>query len=151
MTAANLGILLAEDDPDEVFFLEEAFSQIGMSGALRVVQDGEEALEYLQGHGVHADRRLYPLPSLILLDLTLPRKSGLEVLAWCRRQPGLKSIPIIMLSSSQSNRDLERAYELGANSCLVKPIVAAEQLEMVKVICKYWVVLNKVPDIAIPR
>ncbi len=144
-------ILLVEDDPDDVFFLEEAFKQLGMADALRVARDGEEAVDYLLGQAAYADRRRYPLPSLILLDLNIPRKTGLEVLEWCRRQPELKRIPIVVLTSSQSNDDVSRAYDLGANSYLVKPIDSGAQLEMVKAIRTYWLGLNITPEIKIAR
>lgn len=136
-------ILLVEDDPDDVFFLTEAFKKAQMIETLRVVRDGEEAIAYLLGQGAHADRRLHPIPSLVLLDLKLPRKSGLEVLDWCRRQSGLKRIPIIVLTSSQSKDDITRSYELGANSYLVKPIDSGAQLKMIQAIRAYWIELNQ--------
>lgn len=136
-------ILLVEDDPDDVFFLKDAFARAGLGAALRVARDGEEAVAYLRGDSVHADRALHPLPSLVLLDLKLPRKSGLEVLAWCRQQPGLKRIPIVVLTSSLSGEDIAQAYDLGASAYLVKPLEADAQLEMVKTIRAFWVDLNK--------
>lgn len=151
MTRTNCVVLLVEDDPDDVFFLQEAFKKAGVPDALRVVRDGEEAVAYLLGQAAYADRRRYPLPSLILLDLKLPRKSGLEVLEWRRRQSGLRRIPVIVLTSSQSDEDMDQAYELGANSYLVKPISSEAQLEMVKAIRLYWIDLNKVPDIEARR
>ena len=138
-------VLLVEDDPDDVFFLQEAFEKAGMAGALRVARDGEEAVAYLMGSAAYADRKLHPLPSLVLLDLKLPRKSGLEVLEWRRGQAGLERIPLIVLTSSQSDEDMRRAYELGANSYLVKPISSEAQLNMVKAIQAYWIALNKAP------
>jgi CheY-like chemotaxis protein len=151
MTAARSVILLVEDDPDDVFFLQDAFAGNKMAEALRVVRDGDEAVAYLLGQAAYAERQAYPLPSLILLDLKLPRKSGLEVLEWCRKQPGLKRIPIIVLTSSQSNSDVAQAYDLGANSYLVKPIDAAAQLELVKAVCQYWIGLNKVSELETAR
>ena len=147
MAAADFVVLLVEDDPDDVFFLENAFEQTGMAGALRVARDGQEAVSYLLGQDAFADRRLYPRPSVVLLDLKLPRKSGLEVLQWRQGQPSLKSLPVVVLTSSQSNSDIAKAYELGANSYLVKPIDSQAQLEMVKAIRLYWIGLNKVPDL----
>lgn len=139
-------ILLVEDDPDDVFFLQEAFKKADMAGALRVARDGEEAVAYLLGQAAFADRRLYPLPALVLLDLKLPRKSGLEVLEWRRGQPGMALIPVIVLTSSLSNADMCRAYELGANSYLVKPIESGAQVEMVRAIRQYWIGLNRLAD-----
>ncbi|MDD5302943.1 MAG: response regulator [Elusimicrobia bacterium] len=151
MTANNFSILLVEDDPDDVFFLEEAFKRADMAGALRVVRDGEEAVAYLLGQAAYADRRLFPLPSLILLDLKLPRKSGLEVLEWRRHQPEVKKIPVVVLTSSLSDADIASAYELGANSYLVKPIDSGAQLEMVKALRLYWIGLNKAPEMEAGR
>src|SRR5437879_3159953 len=105
MITRNFVILLVEDDPDDVFFLQEAFKRNDMADALRVVRDGEEAFAYLLGQAAYADRRRYPLPSLTLLDLKLPRKSGLEVLEWRRQQPEMRRIPVIVLTSSQSKAD----------------------------------------------
>jgi CheY-like chemotaxis protein len=144
-------ILLVEDDPDDVFFMEQAFKKNGESDALRVVRDGEEAVSYLQGEGAHADRSLHPMPSLILLDLKLPRKSGLEVLEWCRRHPATRRIPVIVLTASQADADINRAYELGANSYLVKPIDSGAQQEMVRAVLEYWIGYNKVSGIAAYR
>lgn len=138
MTAApGPVVLLVEDDPDDVFFLQEAFKAADWEGSLRVARDGEEALARLNGES---------LPDLMLLDLKLPRVSGLEVLERCRKDARLRTIPIVVLTSSQSNEDIARAYALGANSYLVKPIDAAEQKAMVKALIAYWLGLNKVPE-----
>lgn len=145
MTKEESTVLLVEDDPDDVFFLRDAFKKTGMQDALRVVRDGEEAVAYLLGLAAYADRTLHPLPALVLLDLKLPRKSGLEVLEWRRGRPELMRIPVIVLTSSQSEDDLNKAYEFGANSYLVKPISSDAQLDMVKAIQGYWIALNKVP------
>jgi len=142
----GITVLLVEDDPDDVFFLRDAFKKIGMADALRVVRDGEEAVAYLLGEAAYADRSLHPLPALVLLDLKLPRKSGLEVLEWRRGRPELMRIPVIVLTSSQSEDDMNKAYEFGANSYLVKPISSDAQLDMVKAIQGYWTALNKVPS-----
>ncbi len=139
-------ILLVEDDPDDVFFLQEAFKKADMAGALRVARDGEEAVAYLLGQGAFSDRLLHPPPALVLLDLKLPRKSGLEVLEWRRGQPGMALIPVIVLTSSVSEADVRGAYELGANAYLVKPIESGAQVEMVETIRRFWLGLNRLPD-----
>lgn len=145
MTSASPVILLVEDDPDDVFFLRDAFAKNGMPGAPRVVRDGEEALAYLLGQGPYADRSLHPLPALVLLDLKLPRASGHEVLERRRQRPELMRIPVVVLTSSESDDDTERAYAAGANSYLVKPVSSAAQAGMVKTLLEYWLGLNKAP------
>src|SRR5205814_1131635 len=110
---------------------------------LRIVRDGEDAVSYLAGTAPYSDRTRHPIPSLILLDLKLPRKSGLEVLAWLRGEASLKYTPVVVLSSSAETRDIEKAYALGVNSYLVKPVSFGDLLEMVKSIGMYWMILNR--------
>ncbi|RPH48652.1 MAG: response regulator, partial [Planctomycetota bacterium] len=98
------------------------------------------------GSGDFAARGRFPLPSLILLDLKLPRKSGLAILQWLRQQTALKHIPVIVLTSSKESSDVSRAYDLGANSYLVKPVGFEGLLELVKSIGMYWMILNKTPE-----
>lgn len=138
-------VLLVEDDPEDVFFATEAFKHAAPDITLRVARDGEEAIAYLLGASARADR-----PALALLDLKLPRKSGLEVIESYRRQAQAEPIPIIVLTSSQSDEDIRRAYTLGANSYLVKPLDADAQRAMIKTLCAYWLGFNKVPE-APPR
>src|SRR3989454_7510757 len=116
-------ILLAEDDPNDVILFQRAMGRASLSAdSMKVVPDGEQAISYLSGQGVHADRDLYPLPALLLLDLKMPRKSGLEVLSWLRKQPQLRHLIVVFLTSSNSAEDIRLAYEAGANSYLVKQI-----------------------------
>lgn len=140
MGEQKIVVLLVEDDPDDVFFVTEAFKISAPSITVRVARDGEEAISYLLGEEARADR-----PALVLLDLKLPRKSGLEVLQSFRRDPGAAPVPVIVLTSSQSDADIRRAYELGANSYLVKPLDADAQLAMIKSLLSYWLVFNRVP------
>src|SRR5213593_3626425 len=111
MSAGKGVILLAEDDPNDVLLIERAFQRTHVANSLQVVRDGEEALAYLSRQGPFADRERHPLPVLLLMDLKMPRKSGLEVLEWVRQQPGLKRLPIIVLTSSNQSPDINRAYE----------------------------------------
>ena len=140
-------ILLAEDDPNDVLLVQRAFQRIPVANPLQVVRDGEEALAYLSGQAPYADRERHPLPVLMLMDLKMPRKSGLEVLAWVRQQPGLKRLPIIVLTSSNQSPDINRAYELGANSYLVKPAGFDSLLDLVKNLDMYWLILNEKPEL----
>ena len=140
-------ILLAEDDPNDVLLIQRAFQRTHVANPLQVVRDGEEALAYLSGQGAFADRERHPLPVLMLMDLKMPRKSGLEVLEWVRQQPGLKRLPITVLTSSNQSPDINRAYELGANSYLVKPAGFDSLLELVKNLDMYWLILNEKPEL----
>ena len=140
-------ILLAEDDPNDVQLIQRAFQRNYVANPVQVVRDGEEALAYLSGQAPFADRERHPLPVLMLMDLKMPRKSGLEVLEWVRRQPGLKRLPIIVLTSSNQSPDINRAYELGANSYLVKPAGFDSLLELVKNLDMYWLILNEKPEL----
>ena len=146
MKLTDFIMLLVEDDPNDILLIQRAFAKACLVNPLKVVRDGEEALNYLSGSGDFADRGRYPLPSLILLDLKLPRKSGLEILQWLRQQPNLKHIPVIVLTSSKESSDVSRAYDLGANSYLVKPVGFEGLLELVKSIGMYWMILNKTPE-----
>ncbi len=140
-------ILLAEDDPNDVLLIRRAFERNHVANRVQVVRDGEEALAYLSGQAPFADRQRHPLPVLMLMDLKMPRKSGLEVLEWVRQQPGLKRLPIIVLTSSNQSPDINRAYELGANSYLVKPAGFDSLLDLVKNLDMYWLILNEKPEL----
>ena len=139
--------MLAEDDPNDVLLIQRAFQRTHLANPVQVVRDGEEALAYLSGQGAFADRERHPLPVLMLMDLKMPRKTGLEVLAWLRQQPGLKRLPVIVLTSSNQSPDINRAYELGANSYLVKPAGFDSLLELVKNLDMYWLILNEKPEL----
>ena len=143
-------ILMVEDDPNDIMLTQRAFMQASLVNPLRIVRDGEEAINYLGGREPYADRSRYPLPSLVLLDLKLPKKSGLEVLEFLRAQPSLEQTPVIVLTSSQESSDIQRAYALGANSYLLKPVGFDGLLDMVKAIGMYWVILNQGPERAMP-
>jgi len=143
----NYKILLVEDDPNDVILIKRAFKKANIINPIQLVENGEDAINYLAGTGKFMDRKLHPLPSLILLDLKLPRKTGYEVLDWVKKQPRLKRIPIVVLSSSKHNLDINRAYDLGANSYLIKPVSFGILLEKVREIDMYWFTLNEKPEI----
>jgi CheY-like chemotaxis protein len=144
-------VLVVEDNPDDVLFIRRAFTKAKLANPLRFARNGEEAVAYLMGQGAYADRNAYPLPLLILLDLKLPRMSGLEVLEWRRRQaPQLQRIPVVVLTSSRETDDVNRAYELGANTYLMKPVALDGLLGLVKQLGVYWMLLAEMPDPAAP-
>jgi CheY-like chemotaxis protein len=120
-TASVLNILIAEDSPDDVFILREAFRKAGVHHKLHVVSDGVEAVAYLNGEDSYANRTQYPFPDILLLDLNMPRLNGFEVLEWLRAEDHCRRLVVHILSASALEADIERAYELGANSYFVKP------------------------------
>lgn len=140
-------ILLVEDDINDALLLRRAFAKAGGRNTIVQLEDGDAAVAYLGGTDDYADRERHPLPCLILLDLKLPRRSGFEVLEWMRAQPGLKRLPVVVLTSSQQSQDINRAYDLGANSYLVKPVGFDTLLEMVRALNLYWLLFNKAGDI----
>jgi CheY-like chemotaxis protein len=139
-------ILLIEDSPDDQVLIRRAFRKANLLNPLHVAEDGDVAVAYLGGEAGYADRTAHPLPAIVLLDLKLPRRSGLEVLAWIRAQPVIGSTPVVVLTSSRESADVKRAYELGANSYLVKPVEFDGLLEMVKSLRVYWMVLSVLPE-----
>jgi CheY-like chemotaxis protein len=114
-------ILLVEDNQDDVFIMKRALQKLSVKLPVHVACNGREALDYLQAKGQFGDRKAYPLPSVIFLDLKMPLMHGFEVLTWISQQPSLKQIPVAMLTSSPEQRDRKRSNELGAKVFLVKP------------------------------
>jgi CheY-like chemotaxis protein len=131
-------ILVVEDTEDDVFFLKRALRDSEIHHPLSIVVDGRQALDYLQGNGVYADRDKYPLPFLILLDLKLPYVMGLDVLKWIRQQPEHASTLVVVLSSSQQDSDMDETYRLGGNAYLVKPPTRAKLVEMMENLRDRW-------------
>jgi CheY-like chemotaxis protein len=145
MTNQTFTILHIEDDPNDVLLVERAMKKTSSIAHLRAVNDGDKALAYLRGEEEFASRDLFPMPDLVLLDLKMPRKTGLEVLAWIRGQEHLKRLLVVVFTSSKHDQDINKAYELGANSYLVKPVGFDALLETVKNIQTYWGTLNQRP------
>lgn len=140
-------ILLVEDNLVDVLLIRRAMKQAQVVNPVQVVNDGDAAVQYLQGDHTYVDRSVYPLPVLILLDLKLPRRNGLEVLQWLREQPGLKRLPVVILTSSRETPDLARAYDLGVNSYLVKPVDFETLRQLVSTLARYWMTLNENPPL----
>ncbi|HEU5125708.1 MAG TPA: response regulator [Verrucomicrobiae bacterium] len=122
-------ILLVDDNEDDIFIMRTVFRKVGISNPVQVLTNGEEAIHYLSGEGAFADRERFPLPAIILLDLNMPRVNGFEVLNWIRKQPGLKRLIVEVLTASSRPGDVERAFDAGANSYLVKPSRMEELIE----------------------
>lgn len=144
-------ILLVEDDENDVFLIQRAFRLLKLPHLLQVVDNGEAAIAYLESQEPYTDSVRYPFPDLILLDLKLPRRSGLEVLEWIRQQSNLRCLPVIILTASKETPDINQAYDLGANSYLVKPIDFNHFLEMVRTFESYWMTFNEKPLVLINR
>ena len=140
-------ILLVEDDPNDVFLIQRAFQKMQLRNRVSVVSDGEEAIDYLSGDGDFSARTRHPLPTLLLLDLKMPRKSGFDVLSWVRQRPGLKRLVVVVLTSSNQSSDVNRAYDLGANSYLVKPAGFDNLLNLVESLEKFWFKLSEKPEV----
>ncbi len=140
-------VLLVEDDPNDVILIRRAFEKARILNPFKVVHNGEEAVSYLRGEGRFSDRGEYPLPILIILDLKMPRMSGLEFLQWLSEEPALKRIIVVVLTSSNEAPDINLAYELGANSYLVKPVQFDDLMRIVRELHLYWLVLSEKPEL----
>ena len=135
--------MLVEDNEDDVFLMKRALKAAAIKNPLHVVEDGQQAIDYLAGLGKFEDRAKYPLPSVIFLDLKLPIKSGMEVLSWLRHQPGMEQVVVLVLTSSSEPSDLKQSYKLGANSYLVKPPTVEKLLELAKACKGFWFEFNR--------
>jgi len=140
-------VLIVEDNEDEVVLLRRALRLANITVPVAIVTDGAAAIEYLEGRGRYGDRTQHPLPQLVLLDLRLPRVPGLDVLRWVRQQPGLRRLPVIVFTSSAEHRDVITAYELGANSYLVKPSELQDLQDVARRIHEYWIECNLRPPL----
>jgi CheY-like chemotaxis protein len=143
-------ILVAEDREDEILLLRRAFKHANILNPLQIVRDGEEAVAYLKGEGRFSNRAEYPLPSLMLLDLKMPRKDGFEVLQWIRQQPTLSSLRVVVLTASDEIRDVNMAYQLGANSFLVKPVDFDNFVDVIETLQGYWLWMSQAPEVSRP-
>jgi len=144
-------ILLAEDDEDHAHFVLRAFKRGAVCNPVFVVRDGEEAVAYLSGEGKFSNREEFPLPTLLLLDLKMPNKNGFEVLDWIRQQPSLRTLRVVVLTTSDDRRDINRAYQLGANSFLTKPVNLDDFFRLTEAIKGYWLWMSEEPDLERPR
>jgi two-component system response regulator len=145
VTARNKVILLVEDNDDDVALTVRAFQKSGIGNEIVVARDGAEALDYLFATGAHAGRSPADLPEVVLLDLKLPKIDGLEVLQRLRSQDHTRSLPVVVLTSSNEQRDLVASYDRGANSFVRKPVDFTQFLEAARQLGLYWLVLNQRP------
>jgi len=138
-------LLLAEDDPDDRLLARQALEKSRLVNDLRCVEDGEELLDYLRRRGKYADPKQSPRPGLILLDLNMPRKDGREALREIKSDPRLRAIPIVVLTTSKSDEDVARTYNLGVNSYITKPARFSALVEVMQAIGKYWFEIVELP------
>ena len=138
-------ILHIEDESSDVLLLEQAFRQAKLGVRLQNLTDGETALAYLSGSGQFADRARYPLPDLVLLDLKLLGVSGFDVLRWLRGQQGFQTLPVVVLSATTKQAEINLSYQLGANSFLSKPVGFEPLVALAKALYHYWFELNHPP------
>ena len=147
MSYVHHTILIVDGNVDQAHFIKLALQKVGVITPVQVVADGAEAVRYLAGEGVYLDRESYPIPVLLLLDLTPPADAGVRFLSWLRAQPVLGRLPVIAVSEPAPIAELNRAYELGCNSYLIKPTSFNTLLVMMQGVVQYWLDLNAGPDV----
>lgn len=145
MSQDNKVILLVEDNPDDVALTLRAFKRSHLMNPITVVRDGVEALDFLFARNAYEERASHPLPTMVILDLKLPKLDGLGVLRAVRAEERTRFLPVVILTSSQEEQDLISGYTLGCNSYVRKPVDFAEFIEAAKVLGLYWLMLNQVP------
>lgn len=142
MSKRDAPILVVDDDPADRDFAVDSLKIAGVTGPIETASNGQEAIDYVSGKGAYADRSRFPLPCLILLDIKMPLMDGFDVVDWIRRSERVATIPIIMLSGSGHEQDIERAYIAGANGYLVKPANLSLLAEIMKAVKAYWLDFN---------
>lgn len=141
-----VNLLMADDDPDDRMLAQEALTESRLANRLDTVRDGEELLAYLRNEGPFADQVRYPLPGLILLDLNMPRMDGREALREIKKDPRLRRIPVVVLTTSRAEQDILRSYDLGVNSFIVKPVNFTALVEVMQGLGRYWFELVELPS-----
>jgi len=141
----SITILMADDDEDDCMLAREALTESNWQHQIHFVKDGEELMDYLYQRGKYANSKNAPLPALILLDLNMPKKDGREALVEIKVNPTFKHIPVVVLTTSKAEEDIELAYNLGANSFIIKPVTFASLVEVMKTIGKYWFEIVQLP------
>jgi CheY-like chemotaxis protein len=138
-------MLVADDDPDDCMLIADALEEAGLIHNLYFVGDGEELMDYLYRQGKYAELTNSPRPDLILLDLNMPKKDGREALREIKTDPDLRRVPVVVLTTSQADEDIQRTYDLGANSFIVKPVTFESLVEVMTVLVKYWYEVVELP------
>ena len=141
----NITILIADDDEDDCMLASEALTESRLQCELHFVNNGEELMDYLYQRGEYTNPKNAPPPGLILLDLNMPKKDGREALRELKTNPKFKHIPIVVLTTSKAEEDIQLSYYLGANSFIIKPVTFASLVEVMKTIGKYWFDIVELP------
>ncbi len=142
----TITILVAEDDEDDRLLMQDALEENRLANDLHFVGDGEELMDYLRHQGNYADPKSAPRPSLILLDLNMPRKDGREALKEIKADPDLRQIPVVVLTTSKAEEDILRTYDLGVSSFIAKPVVFESMVQIMKMLGTYWFEIVELPD-----
>ena len=141
----RITILMADDDPDDRLLVQDAFDDIRLANPLVFVEDGIGLMDYLHRRGEYAHLAGTPLPGLILLDLNMPKKDGREALKEIKSDPALRTIPIVVLTTSNAEEDILRTYDLGTNSFIVKPVTFDKLVEIIRKVTQYWLEIVRLP------
>lgn len=146
----KISILIADDDADDRELIKAAFEEHHNTNIqLRFVENGEELMHYLRRKGPYADATFYPMPRLILLDLNMPKKDGREVLRELKSDRLLRSLPVLILTTSTEEKDIERSYDLGVNSFIIKPVTFTKLVDMTRIILEYWTGIAQLPNLSL--
>jgi CheY-like chemotaxis protein len=143
-------LLLADDDEDDRLLTKVALARSRLANDLRFVEDGEELMDYLHRRGRYEDPASSPRPGLILLDLNMPRKDGREALREIKTDPALRRIPVVVMTTSQADRDVAGSYDLGANSYVTKPVTMDSLVEVLRALGRYWFEIVELPAVVAP-
>lgn len=146
MSGERITILMADDDPDDQLLVQDAFEEVHLNNQFAFVSDGIELMDYLHRRGDYADLAGTPLPGLVLLDLNMPKKDGREALREIKEDPVLRTIPVVILTTSSAEEDILRTYDLGANSFIVKPVTFDKLVEIIRKVTNYWFEIVRQPS-----
>ena len=141
----RITILMADDDPDDRLLVQDAFDEIRLDNPLVFVEDGIELMDYLHRRGAYAHLAGTPLPGLVLLDLNMPKKDGREALKEIKQDPVLRTVPIVILTTSNAEEDILRTYDLGTNSFIVKPVTFDKLVDVIRKVTQYWFEIVRLP------
>jgi CheY-like chemotaxis protein len=140
-----ISLIIADDDQEDCLLAADALKEARLVNDLHIVADGEELLDYLCRQGKYTDKRISPTPSLIMIDLNMPKKDGREAIKEIKSNPKLRHLPIVVLTTSKAEEDIYRSYELGVNSYITKPVTFEALVDVIQTIGKYWFEIVELP------